>query len=156
MKRRSAYSRVGVRGFFHTQLVDKKSGRIVGDSGWLENTVTNFGLNGIAGASIGAAGSSRANYLAIGTGTDAINATATDLTGRENVFNTLSPSTIATGTARATASFDGSDNSATLTIGEIGLFNTNSAGSFLAGNTFTTSQMTTDQTLNATYELRFS
>ena len=151
-----AIEKIGMRGFYHAQLIDKKTGKIVGDSGWMKNTVTNTGLNAIAGDSIGAAGSLQANYLAIGTGTDAINATATDLGGRENVFNTLSPSTIATGTARATASFDGSDNSATLTIGEIGLFNTDSAGSFIAGNTFTTSQMTTDQTLNATYELRFS
>ena len=149
-------NRVGVRGFYHAQILDR-AGRIVGDTGLIENTVTNYGLNNAcAGASIKAAGSGQVNYMAIGKGTDAINATATDLSSRENVFNSVTPSTVATGTARCTASFDGSDNSATLTIGEIGLFQTDSAGSFVAGNTFTTSQMTTDQTLNATYELRFS
>jgi len=150
-------SRVGVKGFFRTQLMDKKTGKIVSDSGWNENTMTNLGLNNAcAGMSIGATGSYAAGFMAIGKGTDAINATMTDLKSKENSYLALSPSTVATGTARATCSFDGSDNSATLTIGEIGLFKTDSAGSMIAANTFTTSQMTTDQTLNATYELRFS
>ena len=155
--RRKELSEIRVRGFFHAQIVDKHTGKIVGDTGLMKNTVTNNGLdNACAGAAIKAAGSYQAGYMAIGKGTTAINATQTDLTSRENVFHAIAPSTVATGTARCTASFDGSDNSATLTIGEIGLFKTNSAGSLIAGNVFNTSQMTTDQTLNATYELRFS
>jgi hypothetical protein len=147
---------IRVKGFFRTQIVDR-AGRIIGDSGWKQNTMTNNGLNNAcAGAAIGASGSYQVGYMAIGKGTDAIIAAATDLTSRENSFVTVSPSTVATGTARCTASFDGSANSATITIGEIGLFKTNSAGSLVAGNIFTTSQMTTDQTLNATYELRFA
>ena len=145
-----------VKGFFHTQILDK-AGNIVGDSGWVRNTMTNNGLNNAcAGASIGAAGSYQVGYMAIGKGTDTINATQTDLTSKENEYLAVTPSTVATGTARCTCSFDGSDNSDTITIGEIGLFKTDSAGSMIAGNTYTTSQMTTDQTLNATYELRFS
>ncbi len=105
---------------------------------------------------MGAAGSYQVGYAAIGTGTAAVNATATDVTGRENSFQAITPSTVATGTARATVSFDGTNNSATITIGSIGLYKTNSAGSLVAGQTFTTSQFTTDQDLNATYELRFS
>lgn len=146
-----------VKGFFRAQILDRESGKIVGDTGWKKNTVTTLGLNNAcAGAAIGAAGSYAVGYMAIGKGTTDIVASCTDLTSRENSFVTISPSTVATGTARATASFDGSANSATLTIGEIGLFKTNSAGSLIAGNTFTTSQMATNQTLNATYELRFS
>ena len=150
-------TKVGVKGFFRAQVMDKKSGKIVSDSGWTENTMCNLGLNNAcAGMSIGATGSYAAGFMQIGKGTDAINATMTDLKSGENKFLAITPSTVATGTARATCSFDGSDNSATLTIGEIGLFKTDSAGSMIAANTFTTSQMTTDQTLNATYELRFS
>ena len=143
-------TKIGVKGFFRAQVVDKVSGKIVADSGWNENTMTNLGLNNAcAGMSIGATGSYAAGFMAIGKGTDAINATMTDLKSQENEYLAISPSTVATGTARATCSFDGSDNSATLTIGEIGLFKTDSAGSMIAANTFTTSQMTTDQTLNA-------
>ena len=150
------YNEVALKGFFHVQIADKKSGRIVGDSGWNKNTLTNNGLNAIAAIAIGATGSYAVGFAAIGKGTDTINATQTDLTSAENKYLSVSPSSVATRTARCTCSFDGSDNSATLTLGEIGLFKTDSAGSLVAGNTFTTSQMTTDQTLNATYELRFS
>lgn len=148
---------IRVKGFFRAQILDKDTGKIVGDSGWRKNTVTTLGLNNAcAGASIGAAGSYAVGYMAIGKGTTDIVASCTALTSRENSLVTVSPSTVATGTARCTASFDGSANSATLTIGEIGLFKTSTAGSMIAANTFTTSQMATNQTLNATYELRFA
>lgn len=154
---KSKYSKLGVRGFGRVQLVDKDTGKIVGDSGYFENTVTNNGLNNAcAGASIKATGSYAVGYCAIGTRTDTVSADQTDIGNRQNAFKSVDASTVATGTARCTCSFDGSDNSATLTIAEIGLFKTDSAGSLIATQTFTTSQMTTDQTLNATYELRFS
>lgn len=154
--RKSNYSKGRVKGFFNVQIKDRKTGRIVGDSGWCQNTLTNNGLNAIAAIAIAGTGSYAVGFGAIGKGTDAINASMTDLKSMQNKYLAVTPSTVATGTARCTVSFDGSDNSATLTIGEIGLFKTDSAGSMVAANTFTTSQMTTDQTLNATYELRFS
>ena len=154
--RKSNYSKGRVKGFFNVQVKDKKTGRIVGDSGWCENVLTNDGLNAIAAIAIGATGSYAVGFAAIGKGTDTVVASMTDLKSKQNKYLSVSPSSVATGTARCTVSFDGSDNSATLTIGEIGLFKTDSAGSMVAGNVFTTSQMTTDQTLNATYELRFS
>jgi hypothetical protein len=77
--------------------------------------------------------------------------------GVENAVIDLTPSTVATGTARNTGSFAGSDNSGTLTIGSIGLHsNTNSATDLLSGQTFTTSQMATNQNWDFTYEWRFS
>ena len=149
-----SHSKVGLRGFTHLQLVDK-AGKIVGDSGWCENTVTNTGYNYIAAQVLEASGSHHVGFMAIGKGTTTIATDDTGLTSDENKYLAVTPSSVATGTARCTCSFDGSDNSATLTIGEVGLFKTDSTGSMFAGNTFTTSQMTTDQTLNATYELRF-
>lgn len=154
--RKGKFSKSRIKGFFNVQIKDKRSGRIVGDSGWCINTLTNNGLNAIAAQAIAATGSYGVGFAAIGKGTDAILAADTGLTSVQNKYLSVSPSSVATGTARCTVSFDGSDNSATLTIGEIGLFKTDSVGSMVAANTFTTSQMTTDQTLNATYELRFS
>jgi hypothetical protein len=130
---------IKVRGFFKLQLVNHETGKVEGEFEG-PNTVTNFGLdNACAGASIGAAGSCQA------------------LSGVENAVIDLTPSTVVTGTARNTCSFAGSDNSATLTIGSVGLHsNTNSATDMIAGQTFTTSQMATNQDLNMTYELQFS
>ena len=148
---------IKVKGFFRTQIVDKKTKKIVGDSGWSPNTVTNNGLNdAIAGACIGAAGSYQGGYLALGTQSTAVDATQTDLEGRILSFKALDASTVATGTARATCTFDGADHASTHTIGTIGMFKTSTAGSMIAGQTFTTSQYTSEQDVNATYELRFS
>ncbi len=145
-----------VRGFARVQLLDKAK-RIIGDSGYFENTLVDTGRNEcLAGAVVAQAASFQVSYMGIGTGTTAVNVTQTDLQNYNNSRVTCSPTTVATGTARCTASFDGSANSATLTIGEIALFGSNVAGSLVASQTFTTSQMTTDQTLNATYELRFA
>ena len=156
MRNGKNFSEGRIKGFFNIQIKEKKSGKIVGDSGWCRNTLTNNGLNAIAAIAIGATGSYAVGFAAIGKGTDSIVAGDTGLTSVQNKYLAVDPSSVATGTARCTVSFDGSDNSATLTIGEIGLFSSAGAGAMLAGNTFTTSQMTTDQTLNATYELRFS
>lgn len=147
---------IRVKGFLRAQITDK-DGRIVGDSGWRRNTVTTNGLNNAcAAASMGVAGSYQVGYAAIGNGTSAINASQTDLGTRQNSFNSVSVSTIATGTAQATCSFAGSANSATITVSEAGLFKSNSAGSMIAAQTFTGSQMTTAQNFNLTYQLRFS
>jgi spore maturation protein SpmA len=148
---------IKVRGFFKLQLVNHETGKVEGEFEG-PNTVTNFGLdNACAGASIGAAGSCQALSACLATQSTAVNATQISLVGVENAVIDLTPSTVVTGTARNTCSFAGSDNSATLTIGSVGLHsNTNSATDMIAGQTFTTSQMATNQDLNMTYELQFS
>ncbi len=148
---------IRVRGFFRLQLVDHKTGKVEGE--FLgPNTVTNFGLNNAcAGASIGAGGSCQALSAVLADQTADINATQISMIGTENAVKDLTPSTVATGTARNTCSFAGSSNSDTLTIGAVGLHsNTNAATDLIAGQTFTTSQMATNQDLNMTYELQFS
>lgn len=148
---------IKVKGFFKLQLVDHKTKKIMGEYKG-PNTVTNFGLNNaMAGASIGASNSVQALSACLATQSTAINATQISLVGVENEVVDLTPSTVATGTARNTCSFAGSDNSATITIGSVGLHkNTNSGTDMIAGQSFTTSQMATNQDLNMTYELRFS
>ena len=144
---------VRIRGFLRGQLVDK-AGRIVGDSGWKQNKATNYGLTNFADFITGAGVS--VGYAAIGEQTAAVNMTQTDLVDRENELNAVSTSTSGTCTATFTASFAGSDNSDTLTIGAAGLYKTDSAGSMVAAATFTGSQMTTAQDFNLTYQLRFA
>ena len=149
---------IKVRGFFRAQIKDAKTGRIQGDSGWCANTLTNYGLdNACAGASFGAAGSAQVQSACMATQSTAVNATQISLVGVENEVVGLTPSVVATGTARVTGSFAGSDNSDTLSVASIGLHsNTNSATDMLSGQTFTKSQMATNQNFDFTYEWRFS
>jgi hypothetical protein len=157
-KKRKATDCIKVRGFFRAQLVDHETGKIVGDSGWCPNTVTEYGLdNACAGASIGASGSCQALSGVIATQSTAVDATQISLVGTDGAVTDFTPSTVATGTARNTCSFAGSDLGGTITVGSVGMHsNTNAATDLLAGQTFTTSQMATNQDLNITYELRFS
>lgn len=151
-------SEVRVRGFFRAQIIDKKTKKIVGDSGRLKNTITNLGLNDMcAGAAIGASGSKQAKSMVLATQSTTVNATQVSLVGTIESLQTLAPSTIATGTGRSTCSFDGADHAGTKTIGSIGLMGTNVGnGSLLAGQTFNTSQFTSEQDVNATHDLEFS
>ena len=59
---------VRMRGFARLQIVDKKTGKIVGDTGWLKNQITNYGLaNCLVAAPIGAA-SVQAAAMILGSG----------------------------------------------------------------------------------------
>ncbi len=145
-----------MRGFMRGQVVDRMTGKIVGDSGWHQNKATNFGLTNLADRLTSSSAGVAVGYAAIGTQTAAVNMTQTDLVGRENSFAAVNTSTSGTCTATFTCSFAGSANSDTVTIGAAGLYKTNSAGSLHACATFTGSQMTTAQDFNLTYQLRFA
>ncbi len=149
---------IKVRGFFRGQLKDAKTGKIMGDTGWRPNTLTNYGLNNAcAGAAFGASGSQQVRSACLATQVTAVDATQISLVGVENQVEALTPSTVATGTARVTGSFAGANNSDTLTIGSIGLhLSSNSATDLLSGQTFASSQMATNQNFDFTYEWRFS
>ena len=44
-KRKNQTVQLGVKGFFRLQIVDKKTRKVIGDTGDLENQITNYGLN---------------------------------------------------------------------------------------------------------------
>ena len=136
------------------QVIDKKTRKIVGDSDWQENQITNYGLNScIVAAPIGAA-SVQAAGLMLGSGTNpASSATALDNSNSDYYSAFGQSSVIASLTARMTQSFDGTLGAATLA--NIGVFAA-SDGSLIAGKTFASSALTTDQDINCTYELRYS
>jgi hypothetical protein len=148
---------IKVKGFFNVQILGK-GGKVVGESGWRRNTVTNFGLdNACAGASIGAAGSKQVGFAVLATQSTTVDATQILLLGTQAEAIAVTPSTIATGKARCTVSFHGSDMAGTVTIGSIGLHSTDSGSTdMIAGATFATSQYASDQSVNATYQLEFS
>src|SRR5215510_2901977 len=117
---------VRIRGFARLQLGERQrngSVRIVGDSGWQENTLPTDlagGLTAYIAAKIGGvAGSKTPSHLQLATQTAAMNATQTALVGETPVRKTfnLDLSTIATGTLQMAASWSSSDNTAAITIG---------------------------------------
>lgn len=165
-KNNSLNDSVKVHGFFRLQIVEDKYGRptVVGDSGWQKNTVVNDGFDQYICRSVGGmSGSKTVSHMALGTGT-APGATATTLDGEitdaASSRKAVTASTVASKTLQLTAAFNSADSfiTAAKTIQNVGLFqqsNTNTA-TILAGQTYATSALATNQSVNATYQLRFS
>jgi hypothetical protein len=158
---------VKLKGFFRVNITE--DGKVVGDSGWCENQVTNDGINQyIVNWVVGNTASGKSvSHMALGTGT-APASNATSLSG-EITHLSVSRKAVATSvessrTAQFVASFNSSVSTTagfittTVTLQNVGLFNTSStgAGTILAGNTFATSSVATNQNVQVTYQLRFS
>ena len=136
---------INVKGFVRTQIVDELTGKIVGDSGFVENQVVNQGFQDyIVGAIGGVAGSKQVTHMAIGTGT-APGATATSLEGETGTRVTTSNSAVASKTLQCTCQFAGSDMGSTCTIQNVALINSSATGTILCGTTYTTSQWASNQ-----------
>jgi hypothetical protein len=153
----------GVRGFYHIQITEDDE--IVGDSGWMENQVTNLGFNDyLVRLLVGSASSKQITHVALGTGT-VPGAAATSLHGElDHVTDSRVAVTAATSstskTLRLTATFASANNfvTATANISNIGLFNTSqvTTGTMFAGNTYASSSVGTNQNVNATYDIIFT
>ena len=152
---------VKAKGFFRLNIVE--DGKVVGDSGWLENQVTDLGFSHYLVDLLGqGANSKQISRMMLGTGT-APNATHNTLNGElptsTYTRTTVTFSNVGSKTARFTATFASADGhiAAAVTLQNIGIINnTTSGGTMMAGNTYSTSQWNTNQDLNATYEIRFS
>lgn len=153
-----------VKGFFRLQIVEDKDGKsqIVGDTGWRRNTVTNVGFQyGVTSCLGGVAGSSQITYAALGTGTapgatdTSLNGEITDVAGARCA---VTPTTIASKTVQFAFTLASGVYTTTKTIQNVGLFQTSTtnAGSLYAGNTYSTSQLQSNQSVNGSYQLRFS
>lgn len=150
-----------VRGFFRVNI--EQDGKIVGDSGWRENQVTNLGIQDyLVNPLMGAAGKS-VSHMALGTG-GAPASDATSLSGEithaSDSRKTVSTSVVSSRTAQFTAAFNSAASFLTQSanLSNIGLFHTSTtaAGTIFAGNTFASSAVATNQSVNATYQIRIS
>jgi len=149
---------IKVKGFFRAQIVDK-AGKIVGDSGWKKNQITDNGWNScIVLGPLGGAGSYPAAYGALGTGTAAVASNATAIVGMLNstsdAYIALATSIVSSKTARFTFQYDGSLGSGN--VAQEGLFSGQTTGGMIAANTFNSSALGAAQSINITHELRFS
>lgn len=146
---------IGVKGFFRLNIIDKKTKKIVGDSGWIQNQITNYGLEScIVALPFKCANSIQASGIMLGSGTG-VASTGTNLQNSNSDYWAAFAysQVVASLTARATCSFDGTVGAATLQ--EIGVFAA-STGTVICAKSFTSSALTTDQDVNCTYELRYT
>jgi hypothetical protein len=154
-------SGVQAKGFFRLQITE--DGKVVGDSGWRENRVVDLGVSHYLVDLLGAGASSKfISRMMLGTGT-APGTADTTLNGELNTATytrtTVTFANVASKTARFTATWGSAQSHilAATTLQNIGIINnTLTAGTLMAGNTYTTSQWNTNQDINATYEIRFA
>jgi hypothetical protein len=150
-----------IKGMFRVQI--DENGKIIGDSGWKKNQITNLGFNQYLVSSLGAiAGSKQISYVALGT-SGAPAASDTALTGELAETSGRAAVTAATSSSSKTVRFTGTFASnvqitASHNISNIGLFNTSTQGTgqIFAGNTYTSSAVASNQNVNVTYDIIFS
>ena len=154
-----AKDHIKLRGFFKVQITEK--GKVVGDSGWCQNTLTNVGFQDYLCALLGnTPGSKQIGYVALGTGT-APNATHATLDGEVGSSTERKAPTVAivgSKTLRFTATFGSSDSfiAATTNLRNIGLYSNSSGIGLFSGSIYGSSQTATNQDVHTSYEIRFS
>jgi len=160
-KKAPAFEGIKAKGMFRVQITE--DGRVVGDSGWKENTVVNLGFSHYLTDLLGqGANSKQISRMMLGTGTGPA-ATDTSLNGELNTATytrtTVSFTNTSSKTARFTATWASSSSHilASTALQNIGIINaTTSGGTLMAATTYTVSTWNTNQDVNATYEIRFS
>jgi len=150
---------VGVRGFFLVQLVEND--KIVHDSGWRENQITNGGiLEFLVKALLPLETGKKVGWMSLGTGAGPAagdTALASEVTTRSVVVGTAVGSNV----ARFRASFPPAYALASfpITLSNVGLFDSGTvSGStiFSGGNITPTENWVSNQTVVVTYEIEFT
>jgi hypothetical protein len=145
-----------LKGSFRLHILE--NGQIVGDSGWIDNQITNEGFRCMLRAVGALSGSSQISHLALGTG-GAPAAADTTLTGEVVKRQAVTAATSSSSKAlQFTGTFSSSNSFVTNTqnISNIGLFCSSSGGTLIAGNTFASSSCATNQDVAASYVLSWS
>lgn len=157
--------KIGLEGYAKVQL--REDGKLVGDSGWMKNVITDYGLNeGLAHVILGSAGSCRVAAAALGSGTAPATNTVTlpgiiedNTDGRDSdISNAIVSTADAAGvTCRWYGTFASSDvhfSTSHASIQNIGLYasTATNAGSLLCGATYATSALAPNQDVEYSYE----
>jgi len=162
MEQEKSVDGLRARGFFKLQIKDA-DGKVAGDSGWKENQIVNLGFQdylcqGIAGM----AGSKTISHAMLGTGTApgaAATALAGEITDVAAARAAVTPTTIASKTIQFAFTIASNVYTEAKTIQNVGLINhssTSQAGTIFAGNTYATSALATNQSVNGSYQIRYS
>ena len=152
---------ISVKGFFRLQI--NENGKVVSDSGWKKNQVVNLGFQDYLSKGLGGmAGSKSVSHAMIGTGTvPGAAGTALDgeLTHAAGCRCAVTPTTIASKTVQFAFTLASNVITAAVTIQNVGLINhssTATAGTIFSGNTYATSALATNQSVNGSYQIRFA
>jgi len=151
---RKKHDNCAIKGFFRVQIRDKATGKIVGDSGYIQNQITNYGMEKcFVGGPAGTADTVQIVGAMLGSGAEPA-ATATSLDGSNTDYYSTVAETINNSTQAAfSQTFDGTLGAAT--IANVGLFAA-STGSLICGQTYTASTVATTQDVNLTYNLNYA
>jgi hypothetical protein len=155
---------LSMKGFFRLNI--EQDGRIVGDTGLFPNQVGNIGLEQYAAYSlIGSAGGKTLGYFALGSG-GAMASNGTTVVSeileasKRAAVSALSFSSRTVSNGSATAYLYGqfaSSNgfvSNSYNISNIGMGNSVSGGTLFCAQTFNSSQVSTNQNVNVTYQIQ--
>lgn len=160
-KDKGSVESVKVKGFFRIQL--NEDGKVVGDSGWRENQVTNLGFQDYLCKGLGGmSGSKQITHAMFGTGTApgaADTALEGEITDVAAARCAVTASTIASKTVQFAFTLNSSVYTDAHTIQNVGLINhssTATAGTIFSGATFTTSNLATNMSINGSYQIRFA
>ncbi len=159
---------ISIKGFFRVHITEDKKGKekLVGDSGWCKNVLTNLGIQHYLGELLSAsAGSLQIKSVGLGTGgspaTDAVTLPGEIMASTQRTSLTISflsrTTSDGSATLRFTATFASSDSfiTASANVSNIGLFNSSAVGNTIfAGNTYASSALNTNQNVNVTYEIQ--
>ncbi|RLB80121.1 MAG: hypothetical protein DRH17_12535 [Deltaproteobacteria bacterium] len=120
--------------------LDEKGRPMIRDTGWSLNGITNAGLAEVAGLILTDVGGTAFDYIAIGTGTTAFDATQTALeaeVARKAGTGSRVTTSVTNDTAQLVATFSSADGlSGTHAITESGVFNASTGGTMLCRQTF--------------------
>jgi hypothetical protein len=167
MEDQTAVDTAGLKGCFRLRIREGSDGRVVGDSGWTTNLVTNDGIDKFfARCFAGSSGSLQVSHISIGTG-GAPTSAATSLSGEQVVSSRRGSVSLAfsqraasngTATMQFAATLASSDSfiTAAANISNIGLFNSSTSGTLMAGNTYTSSALATNQNVEVSYQIRIN
>lgn len=164
---------IRVRGFYRVHIVEHDdvdgAPKIVGDSGWVENTITTAGkVQYLALALASNAGSKAVQRMALGAGTEpstAATSLESEMAQMTGASSTRNRASVATSTSNPSGAIIAVQFAATwasatafcataTTIKNIGLYNnTDNAGTLFSGTTFGTSALNTNQDVNKINDL---
>jgi hypothetical protein len=155
-------------GMFKLQIQDD-TGKIVGDSGWRKNLITNSGRTNILNLVGTTLTGSQIAYGNVGTGgapvgSDNVLAGEVQVAGANSVKRQVLTAAASSDSSKLRFTFTmasaNSFETASNNISNVGLFSTSgpvsTSGSLMAGNTFTSSALATNQNVNVTYDLIFT
>ena len=154
-----------MKGIFHIQITEDENGtpRVVGDSGWRNNQITNTGkVNFLAELLGGISGSSQIGWAALGTGTAPASNGSTlpgELSGT-GLRMAVTPSTVVNAGSTAVQflfTLNSGMTAATGNISNVGLFaiSNTTSGQIFAGNTYASSALASNNNVAGTYIINF-